>query len=230
MENVILPDTHVVMAFRLKGIVLDKAQMTGDYRLPNYVFSGLRKQPRIINYAQNTATLLVNFKEGGASAFFDIPLHHFFGQNIALDNIISPAELNEISDRLNEALTDVTRIKIVEQFLKDRMNDCKTDLLIAHAVDKIKQNNGSIKIGCLMKDLNISKNPFEKRFRHRIGTSPKQFANIIRLYNSIANYNENKSLTELALDAGFYDQAHFIHEFKMFTGQTPLHFFRKAHF
>jgi AraC-like DNA-binding protein len=226
MENILIPDTSIIIAFRLKGIVLDKAQQ-GDPRLPNLVFSGLRKQPRIINYAQNSATLLVNFKEGGASVFFNIPLHHFFGQNIALEHFLPPTELAAISERLQEATTDSMRILLVEEFLKARMNHSKVDPLIANAVQKIKEVKGDIKISHLLKELYISKDPFEKKFRQAVGTTPKQFANIIRLRNSITNYTENKSLSEIALETGYYDQSHFIHEFKLFTGQTPLHFFRK---
>ncbi len=225
MENVILPDTAVVIAFRLKGIVLDKAQ-EGDNRLPNLVFSGLRKQPRIINYAHNTATLLVNFKEGGASPFFNIPLHHFFGQNIALEDFIPQQELAEFSETLDDAQTDAKRIVLVEKFLLNRMHDRKVDRLVIHAVQKIKLEKGNIKISGLIKDLNISKDPFEKRFRQTIGSTPKQFANIVRLGNCIAGYQENKSLCEFALETGYYDQSHFIHDFKTFTGRTPSQFFR----
>jgi AraC-like DNA-binding protein len=58
-----------------------------------------------------------------------------------------------------------------------------------------------------------------------VGTSPKKFASIVRLKHVIHQYNPDHSLTELAYEAGFYDQAHFIKEFKLFTGATPEKFF-----
>jgi AraC-like DNA-binding protein len=65
----------------------------------------------------------------------------------------------------------------------------------------------------------------EKRFRQAVGTSPKKFASIVRFKHVIQRYDSGRSLTELAYEAGFYDQAHFIKEFKIFTGDTPEGFF-----
>ena len=225
MENAIIPDTSLVIAFRLKGVVFDKAQ-PGDHLLPNLVFSGLRNQPRIIAYAQNSATFLVNFTEGGAAAFFNIPLHILFGQNIPLENFVPGSELIEISESLHDATSDIQRLRLVERFFLKRMNEKNIDPLIGASVRMLKQENGNIRISQLAKILCISKDPFEKRFRKSIGTSPKQFANIIRLRNCIATYDPNKALTDIALETGYYDQSHFIRDFKLFTGQTPLHFFR----
>lgn len=225
MENRILPDTSVVVAFRLKGIASDRAQ-PGDQRLPNFVFSGLRKQPRIIHYEPDSATLLINFKEGGAPVFFDIPMHCFFGQNVSLEDFIPLRDLQEISEKLDAATTDLSRIAVLEQYLLCKLNERKVDRLILAGVQQIKQHKGDIKIGELTRDLNISKDPFEKRFRQAIGATPKQFAKIIRLSTSIANYTGIKSLTELSLEAGYYDQSHYIRDFKLFTGKTPFQFFR----
>ena len=60
-----------------------------------------------------------------------------------------------------------------------------------------------------------------------MGASPKKFASIVRLKNLLQQYPNTGSLTELAYEAGFYDQAHFIKEFKAFTGDTPENYFRK---
>ena len=229
MENAILPDTSLVVAFRLSGTVLDKAQ-AGDHRLPDLVFSGLRNKPRIINYAQNSSTLLVNFTEGGAAAFFDTPLHILFGHNVPLENFIPRAELEEICEGIHEATSNVQRIRKIEQFLLERVNENNVDPLIANSVQIINKENGNIRISQLIKDLCVSKDSFEKRFRKSIGASPKQFANIVRLKNCVDNYDADKSLTEIALDTGYYDQSHFIHDFKLFTGQTPYQFFHKRQF
>ena len=226
MENSILPDTSIVAAFRLKGTVQDKAQ-DQDHRLPPLVFSGLRKQPRIIHYAPDTATLLVNFTEGGAAPFFKTPMHEVFGQNIPLDDLLPRAELAMVFDQLAASTSHSQRIAYIEQFFKTRLTEPAPDLLIAAAVRRIRQENGQVKISQLIRDLHISKDPFEKRFRKLIGASPKQFASIVRFNHTIDHYHEKKSLTEVALEAGYYDQSHFIHDFKLFTGATPFRFFHQ---
>ena len=77
----------------------------------------------------------------------------------------------------------------------------------------------------LAKQLHISQSPLEKRFRKIVGTSPKKFSSIVRFKHTIQYYNPQSSLTELGYEAGFYDQAHFIKEFKKFTGENPESFF-----
>ena len=73
----------------------------------------------------------------------------------------------------------------------------------------------------------LASSKFEKRFRAAVGASPRKFASIVRLKNVLQQYPTADSLTGLGYEAGFYDQAHFIKEFKAFTGDTPEDFFRK---
>ena len=93
------------------------------------------------------------------------------------------------------------------------------------ALALIHRSKGDIRIRDLMDQLHISQSPLEKRFRQAVGTSPKKFASIVRLKNVVQHYNVGASLTELGYEAGFYDQANFIREFKTFTGETPEKFF-----
>jgi methylphosphotriester-DNA--protein-cysteine methyltransferase len=67
----------------------------------------------------------------------------------------------------------------------------------------------------------------EKRFRNIVGASPKKFASIVRLQNVVKNYTSGESLTHTAFESGYYDQAHFIHDFKQFTGDSPQKFLLK---
>jgi transcriptional regulator GlxA family with amidase domain len=101
-------------------------------------------------------------------------------------------------------------------------------MLILNAVKKIKLAGGDIKIKELTKDLPLSRDPFEKRFRREIGTSPKQFSSVIRIKTFINNYTKSEYLTKAALKAGYYDQAHFIKDFKLFTGKTPRDFLKSS--
>ena len=76
----------------------------------------------------------------------------------------------------------------------------------------------------------ISQDAFEKRFRKSMGVSPKSFSYIIRMKHIIANGVNKQTLSEIAYDAGYFDQSHFIKDFRLFTGQTPTDFFRSPLF
>jgi AraC-like DNA-binding protein len=225
MVNRTLPDTSMVMAFRYKGVVSDEIEGVKS-RLPAAVITGIRKSSRLINYSGRAATLLVIFKPGGAAAFFKEPLHELFGLSLSLDALISPGKLNEIEEQLAEAKDSQQRIAVIERFLISRLNETRPDLLIHHAIQQIQLANGAIRIKELVSTLPLSHDPFEKRFRRLTGTSPKQFSSIVRLRNVIDTYDPATNLTEAALTAGYFDQAHFIKDFRSFTGQSPLEFFK----
>lgn len=222
MTNRILPGTLHVMAFRLKGMVSDGSV---DQTIPNSAFSGLRRSHRMLHYGKNTATLLVHFKEGGAAPFFKMPLHETYGLSISLDNLFPRQLIEPVEDRLANARTHQQCIAIVEQFLLSRMPVAKTDKLVSHAIHLIQSSHGTAKIKDLAGDLHISIDPFEKRFRRVTGSTPKQFAGIVRLRSLIDHFPKNKNLTDAAHSAGYFDQAHFIKDFRLFTGQSPQDFF-----
>lgn len=223
MQNQILPDTAVVMAFRLRGTVMDKDQGI----LPATTLGGLRKTFRSLAYSGNTTNLLVVFREDGAAAFFKEPMHELFGGAASLDNFIRRQQLDDITEQLAAAGDNQACIAIIQGFLLTALRQTKPDLLVQEAVRSIRQAEGNLRIKELLQELHISQDAFEKRFRKITGASPKQFASIVRL-RSLIGKADGSTLTALAYDAGYFDQAHFIKDFKSFTGKTPGEFYRSA--
>lgn len=224
IRNKIVPDTVVVLAFRYRGQVLQTTGQEEEY-LPGSVVSGLRKSVRHIHYTKDTANLLVVFREGGLAAFTRMPAHELYGQSIATDNLFPAPALREVSGRLSEAPGNKVRLAIVEAFLLGMLTHHQPDLLIGSAVQQIRQQNGLLRIKELASSLYISQDSFEKRFRARIGATPKQYASIVRLNELIRKYPSFHSLTEASYEAGYFDQSHFIKDFRQFTGQSPKDFF-----
>lgn len=224
MVNSILPDTSIVLAFRFKGQVTF-TEKTDTHNLPVSVITGIRESSFLVHYAQNTSNLLVIFNEGGAAAFFREPLHELAGITVSLDHLIQRDKVNAVEEALANATSNRQRILIVERFLLSELKKPQPDALVQEAIRTIQLSKGDIKIKNLIAQLPISRDPFEKRFRRITGTTPKQFSAIIRLKNLIDNYSGNNSLTDAAHAAGYFDQAHFIKDFKSFTGQTPHDYF-----
>lgn len=220
----VLPDTGLVVGFQFKGRL---SRLKDGVEIPLSVsgVSGLADHRRTFKNSPDIGTVLVFFKEAGAAQFFKQPLHELFSESVSLDNFMLRSELLYLEEQLIEAKTDMQRIGAVERFLINRMTNTKPDKMVLGALALIHQTKGNIRIKELTEQLNISQSPLEKRFRQSVGTSPKKFASIVRLKNAIQHYNGRSSLTELGCEAGFYDQAHFIKEFKTFTGETPEKYF-----
>ncbi|KAA2245454.1 helix-turn-helix transcriptional regulator [Chitinophaga agrisoli] len=228
-DNTLIPDTAVVMAFRFKGRT---SIITADHPsiIPVAAITGLRRSARQIHYEKGTANVLVVLREGGIHAFTSVPAHELFGLCMATDNLFRPAELDEVSTRLSEAFDHSERVAIMEGFLLRKLAYSAPDLLVQHAVSFIKQQKGIIRVKELAASLHISQDAFEKRFRVLIGATPKQYASIVRLRALIRQYPSYASLTDASYEAGYFDQSHFIKDFRLFTGKTPRDFFQNARY
>lgn len=217
--NRILPNTSVAMAFRIRGKNVN-VRHGENQTLPEIAVSGLQKSPRLIGYEDNTATLVVLFKEAGASAFFREPLHRLFTQSVSLDQLINMSEVRTINDQLSAVADDGKRIPIIEHFLISMLHNAETDRLVSAALREINRLNGFIKIRDLSDRLCISKDAFEKRFRKAVGASPKHFASIVRMSSILRHNHGRDELINAAYEAGFFDESHFIKAFRQFTGQN----------
>jgi AraC-like DNA-binding protein len=220
----VLPDTGLVIGFQYKG-KLSYLDNKNEIPLSNSGITGLRDSYRVFKNSADIGTVLVFFKEAGAAPFFKQPLHELFRESLSLDNFMLRSELLILEEQLCEANDDIKRINVIEEFLISRVNQTGPDKLVLTALSLIHKSKGKIRIKELTERLHISQSPLEKRFRQAVGASPKKFASIVRLKNAVRHYANENSLTSLSYEAGFYDQAHFIKEFKTFTGETPENYF-----
>ncbi len=223
--NRVLPNTAITIAFRLSGQVNDMVDGQKS-KLPLSLISGLRKSNRMINYTKNASNLIVLFREGAAVHFIEEPLNELTGQSLSLDVLKGYDQVFVLEEQLNNTNDHFRQIALVEQFLLSHISNHKSDSLIVKALNIIQQYDGTLKMKELADVLCISQDAFEKRFRRQVGTSPKQFAYLVRMKSIIEAGFTTQTLSEKAFKAGYYDQSHFIKDFKTFTGLTPTDFLR----
>ena len=223
-EYKILPSTGLVVGFQYKGQLAIMRNNKED-KLSSAGITGISDSFKIFKNSADIGTILVYFTETGFAHFASHPVNELFNISLSLDDIFKKDIVAEVEEKLALATTDKHRIKIIEQFLLSRIRDIKADKLITEAVTLIYQSKGAIRIKELNEQLFISQSAFEKRFRKVVGTTPKKFASIIRFNAALDSLNKARSLTELCYENNFFDQSHFIREFKLFTGQSPESFF-----
>lgn len=224
-EYKVFPSSGLVIGFQYKG-QLSTLTANPENKLNSAGITGVSDSYKIFKNSADIGTVLIYFTETGFTHFASNPANELFNLSISLDDIFDKNSVTEIEEKLAIATTDKQRIKTVEQFLVSQLKDFQTDKLIVEAVKLIYQSNGTIRIKELNEKLFISQSPFEKRFRKVVGTTAKKFASIVRFNKVLDNLNETKILTEICYENNFFDQAHFIKDFKQFTGDTPENFKR----
>lgn len=232
VTRTLLPDTCIIVGFRYAGsATLLNGAVQSDVEqppLPNVCVTGLRTSVREMHTAANSGIILAKFRSAGAAPFFTKPLHHLFGATCPLTAANSGDD--ERIRAIVCAASDDERVASVERFLLTRHAPIEPNAMVSAALRAIGAAAGAIRVRTLARDLGVSQDALEKHFRRLVGASPKQFATIVRVRQAVELSRQSPSLTALALDAGYYDQSHFIRDFRAITGDAPGHFFQHARF
>ncbi len=218
-----LPDTSAVAAFSFQGGCRGDAGV----RVPASAFTGLRETLRAHEHGQGHAVLLARFTPVGAAAFLRTPQEEFAGGTADLAGVLArPAELDALHQRLAVAPSHEWRVRLLEDFLLARMRAPAPDPLVAAAVAWLEQGGGRIEQ--LARHVGLSQSALERRFRRVVGLSPKKFASLLRLGRAVRLRAGGADLTAVAHGAGYFDQSHFIHDFRRVTGSAPEEWFRRG--
>ena len=186
-----------------------------------------------LNYYQTivrfpiTGSFVVRFHPNGFSPFTTIPIKEMENTAVPLEKLFGK-DGEEIGKNILNAKSTSERIDLIETFLLKRLTDKKhIDNIVKSTVDTILTANGQLTVNELSKRNNINRRQLTRKFSSTIGLSPKQLSKTIRLQNTLKSFisKKHKSLTDLAYENEYYDQAHFIKEFKEFTGLTPKEFY-----
>ncbi len=173
--------------------------------------------------------VFMNFKPFGAYYLLGIPQQELLNSKIEIRDIFPNTQT--LYHQLEDAEDDVSQIIcLLENWLLDRLADTKyTDTnRYEFATSFIMKNQGSLPVQQLYGQLGMSATRMEHHFNEKIGLSPKKFSRIVRFNECmrfLANCNdENINWTSVACQFGYFDQMHFIREFKQFCGYSPTKF------
>jgi AraC-like DNA-binding protein len=118
------------------------------------------------------------------------------------------------------------RLSSLADYFKSQLRKkCFKDPVMFSAVKHIRKNYKEININTLASACCLSEKQFERRFAAYSGFKPKLYSRITRFEEAFWNCRNYNTLTAAAHAHGYYDQAHFIHDFKMFAGFSPKKFF-----
>ena len=167
------------------------------------------------------------FHPNGFLPFADISIKEMENTAVPLEKLFGK-EGCDIEEKILGANSVKERIYLIETFLLKKLTRSETiDHIVRSTVDTIMTGNGQLSIEEISKQTKIHRRQLERKFSLTIGLSPKQLSKIIRLQVAlkIILTGEVKDLTSLAYDNNFYDQSHFIKDFRDLVGITPKYFY-----
>lgn len=157
--------------------------------------------------------------------FFNIPSSETTNLSLDYDTFLGRAG-RELEERMMVAPNNQKRAVILADFLLMRLrHNTPTDNRIITSIRQVIHINQHKTVAQLADAFNLSPRQFDRRFKEYAGFSPKSYLRLIRFQDAIKQYGSNKSLTQIALECGYYDQSHFIHDVKTFTGYHPSFYF-----
>jgi AraC-like DNA-binding protein len=199
---------------------------------PQSSLSGISRSWFDVSAGGGSGALAVTFYPGAAAYFFNFPMRDLEGQSIQLSDLTNN-EAGFIEEQLAEADSLQQRIKIVENYLMRKLRPMVSPDLqtIGHGVQYIKKLNGQLSALDLAKELCVTPKTLERKFACYVGETPKQYIKIVRFQKVMQNlmFATPGKLTQQALENGYFDQAHFIKDFKAYSGYTPRELLLQNH-
>lgn len=224
----ILPDGCFELVLNF-GEVFKRFHPDGTVELqPKALMVGQMTRHVMIKPTGRIDLLGVRFHPGGAFPFFRFPQNEMTDRIFDIDAIVPFSTI--FSELLNHPSTS-DRIKIIETWLCTAFRSGKNDLRLTQwATQTILAHNGVVHLKSFQQTLGVSERQLERLFKNQVGLSPKMFARIIR-FQSIFRALESESADWLPLvyECGYYDQSHFLKDFKSFAGELPSSYFAKAY-
>lgn len=223
----IVPDGCIEMAFIL-GDDIKRFISEDEYILqPRAMVLGQTIAPFYIQPVGYVNTFAVTFYPYGFANFISEPIKNLVNKETPLSALFGEAPAMDLEQNMIQAESTNERIKLVEDFLFARLKDNMTiDNIVKATIDVLLLTKGRISINSIVKQDLSKRRQLERKFAKQIGISPKQLGKVIRLQSAlkILLNEDSQNLTNIAYQSEYYDQAHFVKDFKEFTGVSPKDF------
>lgn len=226
-KNTIVPDGCMKMIFHYGDPYNHYDEKGASIALPRSFVIGQLTRPYIVQPTGETGTFFVCFHPNGFIPFATFPIKEMENTAVPLEQLFGKNG-QILKEAILHASSTVERIHIIEDFLIQRLRNTKTiDNIVKSTIETILTGNGQLSVTELSKQHQVNRRQLVRKFSSDIGLSPKQLSKTIRLQATLKMLltKDVKSLTDLAYENEYFDQAHFIKEFKEFTGLTPKEFY-----
>jgi AraC-like DNA-binding protein len=227
-----LPKVAMSMVFNLADSfkLFEDASFSRYSDFRKHWIAGLQTKPAHVASYGSSKMIIIQFRSLGASLFLRDSLHHYTNEFVTLDCVFS-RKADLVWEQLMAADSFPKQILIAEQFLLRKMiRNKEPDSKLQSSIEILLTGHQETTIDQLCRMSNISRKHLNTLSKEFTGVSPKTIASLNRLQSALKTISTQpkQTLTATAYDLGYFDQAHFINDFRKFTTMTPTDYARIA--
>ena len=225
----VLPNGYVEAIVHLSDLHCE-LPVDASYQLSSdSTLIGLFSQPYEVHFKGEVQAFGIRFKPEGLYPILGVPAAEAIDGFMDME-VLTGNDFKEYCNKLRAVSLPAERIALTEAFLQKRLEGSTPELYyLNQAAEMIRRRKGLISIEELAGKAYISPRQLEREFNQKIGVTPKRYMRLARLneVNRLLRKGGQLSLTAIAHDSGYADQAHFIRDFRHFTGEKPTVFIRE---
>ncbi|MFN7938188.1 MAG: AraC family transcriptional regulator [Bryobacteraceae bacterium] len=212
MEHV-LPSGGMHVVLRLSGPPV----RIGGQEIGYSLVGGVRSSFYVKDVSAASSSVGAVLKPGGSMALLGVPAVEFTESHTLLDDVWGH-DAAALRERLMEASDAQARLRIFEAALLSRLRVVTLAPAVRGALDWIGRGGA---VGEAVVKSGFSHRHFNALFRDAVGLTPKVYGRVQRFHSMLRGMSAGAGWAEIAIDAGYSDQAHFCREFLAFSGVTP---------
>jgi AraC-like DNA-binding protein len=191
---------------------------------PRAFLAGTLTRPWLLRAGPRVSTVSVRLRAGAAPALFRLSMADASDREVPLTDLVGRSAAGSLLRGLRRARTTGGRFRAASEWLAARLAEAPPRGDGARdAVDLIVKGRGRVRIDDVAWSLGWSRRRMQRAFARDLGIPPKLYARIVRLNAVLATLDakERARAVDLALDAGYFDQAHLLRDFRILAGRTP---------
>lgn len=232
MLDRVVPTVRYGLIFTYCGQSESKQSYQNNFSVnPSGIFASVTHYPVFVKSQGKRGVFGVRLKPHTVKMLLKIPAVEVANHTLAIQDVLG-AEGKVLSEQIMNASGPEERIRLVESFLAFRLLRASKheNEAVKYAIWKIRQNLGNIPLRPLAEECNVSERQLQRLFLQHVGVSPKFFARTVRINHvfDLLKITNDRLWHDIVFHCGYFDQSHFIKEFKEFSGVTPEVFFRST--